>query len=396
MGKITTTLYGDVTFFPYEASAPAREVLEWKTAVLDSYNGSEVRYQERTKPRQEFEFSFPLSIVQKIDALNILYGGIRDLVAIPLWTEKQYIGSVTGGATSVSCDITNYSLRSNSLAVLYASWDTYQLVEIESAGGGAVTFTESVDSMVGAYIIPVRVGYIDGDVNYITDGLKAPVRFKFLVSDCAAMSPSEPTQYDSTDIYYDETIASGGMLSKTISKRQMIDDFTLGSFSAYTPWTNTRIAFSYSGIIQGAEEVTAFKLFLNRRLGMYRQFYYPTWELDFDIESTGTITTTVDVVSNNLVDYASLRDQVVFIDYDGNQYPRRVDALAQVDANTARLTISSALNIDASQIKLACFLGYFRFDTDRIEMSWIGNSVMRFSIPIIEIKPNRALPVVIE
>lgn len=389
MAKITTTLFGELALLPYQAEVPVREKLEWLTDVLQAYDGSEQRLQSRTKPRQTLEYNVPLQYWKKATAFNTLYGAIRKDWAVPVWTEAQAVGDITGGQNTIDCDTLVHDLRADSLAMLFSLDGSYEIVEIESITATDVTiYGPGATSRLGAWLIPVRRGFIVGTAQMPTNGREGSVKVTFQIDDNLSLTPAEPAQYLGDDIYYDAGLLSeSGIMTRVLQQRQDVIDFELGPVERRTPWNNARYSSPYASLLEGPTEVRAYKEFLYRRAGKFRAFWLPTFENDLRLLSTGTITSTMVVESASLIDYASNRTHIAIEDADGNWYPREISDFIQLDADRVQFTLSTNLNLDSDKIVRMSYLGLNRLDADQIAFNWVGNNVVKSEVRILEISP---------
>jgi hypothetical protein len=384
--KVSTQLYGTLAFLPYQAQTPVTESLEWLTDVLTSQSGVEDRFQLRTNPRQGFQFNIPIQSWNAAKSFNTGYGALRKLWAIPVWTEAQYVGTVAAGATSVACNVTNYDLRANSLALLYRDENNWQLIQVNTLGGSSINLLSSASALSGAWLLPVRVGYISDNIDGRTNGHTSNIALSFDVEDTTALTPATPTQYLGKDVYYTATLLDGGNTNRQLKQQQDSLDLELGKIFRRTPWTNARYGSDYRTVTTTAAEMRAYKLFLARRAGRLRDFWLPTFEQHLRPVNVGNIASSLTIEADGFNDY-TFRPHVAFQDTAGNWYPRAVSNPTTVIGNRLQLTLDSALNIDASLIAQVCYLGLNRLDADRVEINWIGNNVAESNVRILEFAP---------
>lgn len=387
MAKVTTQLFGELAILPRQAEAPIRETLEFLTDLMESYNGSEQRLQLRSKARQTFAYTVPLQAWHMAAAFNTEYGAIRKRWAVPIWTEAQYVGTVLPNAPAIVCDTANFDFRDESLALLYAGCDKWQVIEIASVEPGQINLLSNVNAFVGAWLLPVRLGWIANTVEKPTNGHNGKSTLAFEIDDTLVIPSSAPEQYLGNDIYYEAGLLNGGSISRTIEQRLNVVDYSLGPVARRSPWLNARVGTPHRSIIEGAQEMRRYKEFLYRRAGKFRGFFIPTFENNLRILNTGLIASTLVVNSDSFVDYASFRKNVAVQTVAGIWQSRGISNPVQLDSDRVQLTLSAPLNILASSIARASYLGFNRLDTDRIEINWIGNNVAESEIRILETKP---------
>lgn len=386
MPKITTVLFGDLAFLPYQVEKPVKERMEWLTDIIPDYRGGEERIDNRSIPRYTFEYKIPLQYVKKSDVFNTLYGALRKNWAIPIWTEAQVVGNLTALQTIIICNTQIHDLRDDSLVLIYSN-SLWEVAEIQVIGSSHIQlFTGLVFSHTNAFVIPVRIGYIVEDVDINTTGREGELNLKYQVDDNLELLPEQPTQYLSKDIYFTPTLISGS-LNRTLEQQQNIIEFGLGPIERRTPWLNARYGSPFFSLMEGAQEVRDFKNFCYRRVGKFREFWLPTFENDLRIKSAGIIVTTFEVEADSIIDYSQQRINIAFQDLQGNWYPRGVVNYNLVDSTTVEVTIDSALNLNVDQIMIISYLGLNRLNTDRIQFNWIGNGVVISNFQVLELLP---------
>lgn len=384
MAKITTVLFGDLALLEFQPEAPAGESLEFLTDIMESRNGLEQRLQLRSKPRQYVNYTIPLQSWNIAQSFNTSYGAIGKKWAVPIWSEAQYVGTINSSAVTITCDTVLYDIRASSLALLYAGENSWQIVEIGTITSTYVNVTNTLDYMLNCYLIPIRLGWIEGQLPSSTNGYNKKTTVTFEIEDNLAITPSAPTQYLSDDIYYTPPLLSNGSLTKTIQVAMEKMDGELGIIKRQFPWTNVRYASGYNTITIDRTEYASYKNFLYRRAGKFRQFWMPTFEQNLRLVSTGTITTTILIEGDDFDSY-TFRPHIAIL-ANGVWYPRIVSNPVAQPLNRIQLTLDTALNISVSQITIISYLGLNRLNTDRIEMQW-AEGIMESNINILELTP---------
>lgn len=389
MTKISTTNFGEINFFPYTAMVPVVETLDWVTDVIDSTWGYEERHKLREYPRQSFAFQFPLTADKRREALNSIYSDIREFWYVPLWTEQQYVGNIAGGQTTVTCNTLMFNFNLNDdgfgMAMLHDG-ENYQILEYTGKTASSITGV-STDAMAAAYIFPVKKGIIHGKPSDKTNGIESVVSFKFIVDDNLEIEESGALQYKSDDSYYDKIPIIKDSTSRGIIRKQELVDYKIGPFESSTGWVNSRIGSPYNAILDGPIEVMSFRDFAYRRSGKYRQFWSPTFASDMICVSSGLVEDTILVKSDSIIDYAQERDNICVFATDGTYHPRGITGYSQIDSNRVELTLDFNLNLQADDISSISFFGLCRLDSDKITLTWIGNSVAKMSTSIVELSP---------
>ena len=386
MSKVVTTLAGTVALLALPCQAPMRETVAYLTDVIDSFNGTEDRHQLRSAPRVRLQYTIPQQAWDRAHAYNTERGALREKWAVPLWSQTQLVGAITAGATSIVCNTTLYDLRAASLALLYQSNSLWQVVEVSAVGSGSITVS-AAQAFTNAVLVPLRLGYIAGNVQRTGNGHNAMAQVAFDLDDNIEITAAEPTQYLSNDIYFDEVLMPSESYESSLERREENADYDLGAVARSTPWTYARGVMNYVRQMTTPEEVLAFRQFLARRAGKYRAFWAPTYEVDLRLTNTGTITTLITFQKDSYNDWATDRTHVAFEDDQGTWYARALSNIVIASSTTLQATLSSALNLPASRIRRVSYLGLKRLSGDSVELEWIGNGVCQAALSVTELSP---------
>lgn len=388
MAKVNTTLYGDLALLPLEALNISKEIIEWKTDIFISDNGNEEREKLRTNARKKIFYNFFENYHDKIPSFITEYGAYTELWALPLWSERQYIGVVSSGGTTLTCVTNIYDFRDTSLALLYESYDSWQILEISTVGPTELNLSTTLEAFTKAILVPVRVGTVNKDILRSSTGYNAYSEFGFDVIDVLDTTESVPSQYLSDDYYIDELFKKSNRYKSTISNNLYKDDFVLGNVNKSYTYNNNRIIKPFFQLFDNQTDIFNFRKFLTRRSGRYRQYWEPTFEVDLTNKSSGLITNTIFIESDGFLDWTKQRKYLGFLDTSGTWYFREIISTVQSSPVTVQLTLDSALNIQANDLDTISFLGLRRFNTDRITLNWrYGGSVMETTIDTIEVAP---------
>ena len=388
MSKVTTILYGDLALLPLEASIVSSEILEWKTDLFISDNGTEDREKLRANARRKIFYKFFENYVNKIPGLITEYGAYDQLWAVPLWMERQYIGSVTLGTTVISCTTDIYDFRDLSLALLYESRDKWQIIEIDTVGGSQLNLTSLTGAFTAAYLFPVRIGTIVKNILRESTGWNVKSELVFEIVDVLDPAESVPSQYLSNDYYTDEIFKIGPTYNSNIQNNMKRIDFELGKIYKVFPWTNNRIVKPFYNMFETQQEIFDFRQQLTRRSGKYRSYWEPTFEVDLTNQSIGLVEDILLISSNGFLDWDKQREHLAIVDTSGTWFLREIISTNQDSSTIVSLTLDSNLDIQSSTIDTISFLGLRRYNTDSIELKWDrGAPVMETTVNTIEISP---------
>lgn len=372
--------------FPLQPQAPITETLEWLTDVTISKDGTEERIKVAVSPRQKFKMNFPAPPEKKRLGHNVLWGDLSNKFMIPVWTQPTILGVVAAGANTIAFDTTESEYRGPGLAILWESFDSWQVIGIESVASGSLTLNTLTKAFSKAWIMPLRYGFIPDGVSKNLDGYKAEFELEIRILDNKELTVSAPTQYNSDDLYTEAGLIEGDGTSDDMVSNPDVFDPGIGLVEFYGTWLNTRIGRTHRVLNEDLSSAWALRQFLHRRAGRYRQFWQPSFEQDLKVKNSGTITTTMSVDRDGYLRSCQNRTHIA-VEAAGVWYMREILSVAIVDADTMSLTLDTALGIVASTIDRVSWLGKMRLDTDSVEIRHSTGGVSTSSFRIVEIEP---------
>jgi hypothetical protein len=387
MPKITSFYYGTLAAIPQVAEIPIVERLEFLTDQQTAYDGSEQNIQLRFKPRQTFQYKVPMRLDTSPSMLNTAYGAIRSLWAVPVWTDAQYVGNVVQGVNVINCDTTHYDLRAEGLAMLYDGCGRWEMLDVSAVGASSITTVVTVSRTYrGAMLIPVRVGFVIGNMARDTNGYSGKFGFNFQVQDTAGFTVADPEQYLANDIYYKPSLLDGRTHQTSLQRRQDITDYSLGPIESRTPWLITKIGQSYRNVSVNTTERKEFRDFIMRRAGKARPFWLPTFTHDIRITNVGNIVSALTAPRDSYIDYAGQRTHVA-IEAGGVWYPRAITSVVGGAGDTMTVNLSAPLNVPAASVSRVSYLGLNRLDSDSVELNYNSPKVVETAVTLVEMTP---------
>lgn len=386
MSKYISANFGVVGGVIKQPTTPMRETYDWLTDIITSFNGIEYRSQMRTKPRISINHSFEFDDTNKYDLFNTVYGALRSRIAIPLWQYAQYVGTPSG--TTITCDTTTHPLNLDELALVYSSDSSFVLSDITVVTGTSITIANTALGLTNAWLVPVKAGFIVGDASIESSGHNGNLKLLVRIEDATEITGDTPVQYLSMDTCYDQRLkGSSDVYKSAINAQQYLADFQLGKVSEKAPWLNSKILQGYEIVLKNLAEYNSFINWLHRRAGRYREFWRPSFERDFRIISSGAITTTIDVYKDSYTDWSASRVHIAFQSNAGIWYPRLINSITSLSSTTMRITLSSSLGLNTSDIFRMSYLGLRRLSVDSVSIDWIGSMVSKIQLADLEITP---------
>lgn len=388
----TTYVYVEAEYlppvFPFWPSTPMRETLEWVTDVLIAEDGTEDRTKVRVVPRQSMSMSFYIPKPYLRLASNIIYGARNDQWLVPLWQFVQPVGAVAAGALELIVPSTETAdFRDQSLVLIWQSPERWQIASVDLVSTATkLTLAQITDEFEDAYVVPLLPGFVSNSPARDFNGRQGRVQMTFVIEDNMEIAVAAPAQYLGNDIYYDVGLLDGDSLNEKIESDFRLLDNSLGAVDYYSPWLYNRPARTHRMMGEDLAEAWDLRSWLHRRAGRFRPFWQPSFEADVRVRSTGALTTTLNIASDDYLRHAADRTHIA-VETAAGWLPRAITAAAQIDTDTVQLTLNSSLAINASAIKRVSFLGLKRLDTDRAEIEWVGGHVCKVGVATLEIQP---------
>lgn len=379
-----------IVALPYIFEAPAKEVLEWKTDVLTTNDGSEQRVRLRKKPRQSFNVTYPIPYREMARAENLVYGWLTRRWAVALWSEAQQVGTLLAGTTVINIDTTASDYRDGALIMIWESNRKSATADVGIVSAGTLTLNRPLaETFNNPWIVPVRLGRIVGNVSRATSGYNGSLEMTYEFSDNIDLDPpAAPTQFLGYDVYFDEALKNGEALTDSLQARVDVVDYgTAAGASFYSPWTYTRIGRPYKFLLQGLQDIWNFRKFLHRRAGRLRPFWVPTFENNMRVAQTGELTQSIEVYADDYREFAPERTHIGILLDDGTWLLRTINAATASGTDTAVIGLDAPININANRIRQISFLGLKRLDADRVELQWNSNRVLECTVRMMEIQP---------
>lgn len=378
--KVNTVNFGEVFLLTSPALVGAVESIGFKTDVFESKNGTETRTPLKDKARQTLGFS---SIVLKEEIaknFNVQWGGIRKNWAVPLFQESQFVGDVS--ADFVMCRTDIFSFYDGCLALLKNNSEQI-LVEVRAVESDRLRLANPVN-INNAKLYPVRVCFISGDISRQISDFYTHSGITFIVIDEPEVAESAPEQFLGNDLHKLCLMLDGSSLEATISQQQSVINNEVGVIYQGTDWDFARYSKQYRTILRGPEQLYAYRQFLFRRRGKYRPFWLPTYEVNMRCKSTGFISSVLLIESDQYKQLADQRKHIA-IKSNGAWTAHTITASALVSGSTVQVTISPALNKNASSVELISYLGLHRLDADSVDLNYQGAGIVEVTVPILEI-----------
>ena len=389
--------------FPFSPQwrTAVRETLTWTTTVIRAWAGNEQRQSVAWYPRRALAYSFQVrdEDARALDA--VLFGWYGRFYSLPLWHEASGLFSaVPVGGSALSVDTTRMSIAVGSSLVLYASAQSYEVVEVLTYGAGFVNIkgeTASawpantkvipcVPAMPQATINTSRPvpGVAQGSVEMLVDPSTPLLRLS---------GGSAPALYRGEELYTRETDWASA-LSVPVEANRLVLDGGLGPVRVIRKGDYPILGRSYRWVNRDRAASDALRAFFARRSGRFSPFWMPSGTEDFVLaEPTDPVSTAITVRKSQygaLVWPSKVRRDIIIKLRNGTIYTRRITDVADApSASVLVLDQSFGQSIDPAEVKRISYLGLYRLAEDSITFNWHTNHVSIVETDLILTEPEQ-------
>jgi len=327
-----------IVIIPFEAEDGVQETLAWRTNVLRVY-ASKQRRGLRRAPRQSIRYRTYVPDTKRT-RLEFLLNKQAYAYGVPVWWERQRVGSLSAGATSIPLDETETDIRESGLLFVWESDAKYEAVEVQTINSGSVLLSRS---LAGSYttpeVMPMRVGYLRDNQ---TDRKKRDHNFtelEFLVSEYALITLPNYTQHRGYDVLEDPCVMVSPVTLK-LEQARVFKDSGIGEFRPFAKERTVRAADVQHWVEQTKARRWALRQWLYARQGRFKPFWQPTWQRDFILAATiGSNDLTIDVEAVGAVAPFDLMLETS----SGTRFYIEVVQVTDLGGGLERLGIASAL-----------------------------------------------------
>jgi hypothetical protein len=376
--------FATISSIPYILAFPAmpniKESLKWNTQILRGADGSPQRIAHLIPPRQGIVL--PLLCNGDDEAewlLSYIHNQLKSTWAVPIWFEAEFCNTALAiGETELFID-TNYAdYRANSIAMVYYSRNRAELVEIDSVAADRLNIDPGLtrDYPDGAWIMPCRNGFVDGQVTGIrVEGDLRAVHIPFTILDnvvitgyvadmtydgyTVLLKPHHFVEKEDNEIHDPEVIIADAMTGAVEAVSQT--DFN----QIVTPyaWRNDTKARSWE-----------FRQWLHSIVGRQKAFLVPTYRSDFVLSRIcGAADTSIYVTNRGRTQFVGVNDLRTYLAFRASAttiVPRKIVGMSVVDDDEERIDLNAAPGQIFAAGTSLCWLDRCTLAVDTVEMEW--------------------------
>lgn len=366
---------------------PVNEMLSWRTSVLRSYSGKEQRSRLRSKPRRGMDYNFIAAHgeAQRLD--NLLFGWQNRPFALPFWQYRvRAPADILTGALEIPLpDLENLGFAAGNLAAIFASPESFEVVEIEDVLSDRIVLARPVENdwIAGTPVYPAAVSRIRGNVpiqRMTNSVLSGRVVFDGMPADTDPFVPDEaaPDEFEGDEILLTRPNWVGPLGHSAVYDADYIDYGTGVTNIGITSEVPSSVR-QYRWLLNGRERIREFRALLGRLAGQHKSLYIPTWHDDLTPVSGVTAASTALVV----------RDRQFFAMVGGNPaiigvairagndvIVRKISSVGITGNDTSiGLTAPIGVTLTVEQIRSISLVARYRLATDDVTIQWQTNRV---------------------
>jgi len=381
---------GQLPLWPFATAQEIKEVLEWRTDVLQARAG-EQRIALRARPREIVTFRHRLDALGMARAAELARAGFAGEWLVPLWhMALQPDADLAQGAAEILIDTGVSDFRAGGLVAIAVDGGEAAVVEITAVQADRLILAEPLGQHLPALtvaarritVVPVRAGVLTSAVEIARrrqgDGT---VTASFLLRDAPDLAaPTLPT-YLGRPVQTDPSIVRGP-LSASLRRAVEYVDNGFGPVMIEP----LRDVFERSEAItlkaQGPTAHHALRRWLWSLRGRQTSFWLPTWGRELQLR----VAMTSGSVIMRVVPVAALAAYVgrpIMLEMPGALRFRTITA-AIADGLNHRLTLSSNLGEPVPIGTRVHFLMAVRADADRVEIQH-GAVASEVTLPVVEV-----------
>lgn len=387
--------------FPPNWGEAFRENFGFRTTLIKSGDGSEQTVSvSGNYPRRRLEYGVLLTRLQsqRLDSLLMSWSG--RFFETAHWGEGRKLGTAAGiGDTTLYGDFSLSSFTDGGRALLWASSENYELVDIATAAIGGLDPGMELSAPLekawpaGTKVFPVFPCLIEAATQKVrvTDSvMRGVIHVLCDPANTPRVTASSPaaTLYRGIELYLRNTNWKDGVRMQSDADRKVIDKqggtFEVRSVSHFHPDT-----MEHEWLMSSPLEIAQFRQFIGRREGRAKPVYMPNATDDLTLIATPTVDLSYIDVKNSM--YGELmgahpaRRDIILLLRDGTYVTRRITDVEALTTTTDRINLDDTFDstIDISAIKRVSFLGLYRLAEDDVEMTWRTDSVATATLDLV-------------
>lgn len=387
-----------VVIWQFMPTTPITEVLEWKTDVLEAWDGTEQRASVRAAPRQRIAMSHAkfAAIENRVRAL--LFDWLARPFAVPIWFEaRQLTSNAVAGDTTIYVPTDSADFIVGNLVMVWQSDSAYDACEIDTVNPSSLVLSSQLGNNYSggaALVMPMRTCYaktVPTQERILNAGSTINVEFTTITATNHA-STSGWTAYGSKVLLDDKNLFESGQ-GDAWDRTVVVNDSGSGRVLQTSSKDRSRYRTSKVWDAPTRARVWSIRQLLHAFAGSRISFFMPTFRADLQLtQPIGASSTTVRVLEASYSTYFKSRrpfGDVRLVLINGTAIVRQVID-ASVDGTEEVLTVDSAFDamniITPPMVKSLQFVNMLRIADDQATFLHRAKGDATVSINLVSVK----------
>lgn len=356
-----------------------KERLEWATDVQTAYSGKEHVVRLRENPRRFLEFNVLSQGDRFRDMKHKYYSMSGRGWAVPLPFYQEHLTQpVSLGDTKVYCDTTRNVFLVGGYALIYISFDVYEVVTIADVQPTYIEATNPVasDWPLKARVYPLRVCRLtrDNNLSIVTDSIaRNSVKFSQDAGEEFDAATGEPT-YDGHIVVTDKPESSNDL---TLSWDRTVFELDYKTNTKFYRFDKTGFPDRmqmYRKVVNGRQEAEEFRAWLYARAGKSGRVLLPSFISDLEIvDDTVSGQDFIHVKNVSFVSFGTDSNQYLFLrKKTGETYFKKILGSSTVTSEIDSIALTETIGVSSvpTDWEVVSVASVARLDSDSIEISW--------------------------
>lgn len=386
-----------VIIWPFQPMIGIEETLQWKTNILEAYDGTEQRITVRSTPRQRMRMNYIKydNLERRVRAL--LFDWLDKVFALPMWFEaRRTTVPNTIGSTTIVVDTANADFRVGSLVFIYADDETYEAMEIATVNANDLVLDSALayDYPAGALVMPATTAHASTNPSTPRQpGGGNAYTMEFVTIDNHDLSDAgDTTEYDSKLLLDDCNLVDSGE-SDSWERPVIVIDSESGRITQTSRTDRSRFRTMKKWDSPDLAELWRIRRLLHALAGSRVSFFLPSFRSDLILtQDISPGSPTIRIQECGYTTFMKSRRpwaDVRIILVDGTTETRRIID-SEVDGDEEVLTLSSAFDpinvIDLDDVVRIEYVNLVRISDDeaRIQHRHLGDASITIALVAVK------------
>lgn len=373
--------------WPFEPEPDCIESLIWKTDVIRCKAGEQrISTQPYPSLRMSYAYQWGDELMSRARQISLDVGEDQPIL-VPLWWEKEYVGSVGAHSVTLPVPTTHRSYTEGGYLMVFDDNLDCEACLIDTVASELITLDPWVVSAYqDAWVMPLATAHFDGALE--SQRMAAPyftASAAFVVDGVAQLEPPIGIAYRSYPLSVIPPVVPAAA-GQSWARRAELFQGAGGATDRKAAALAEQVS-SMSWIKLSDAETYDLRAWLHGRRGKWRPFWMPSWAADITI--TASITggdTTVEIAAIGYNDLFPNPTDFVIIDTSGGMTCFRATTAAPGSAGHEVVTVASAFgaSISLASISRTSKLTLSRLASDTVEIQHTVAGQSSVTVQLIE------------